>query len=470
MFGSTSRGKSSMASAPEKEDAAASKGAKSEEDADCGATCSDPHHDESMLRETSPQRSLSNLHTRECFALLFGVEVTPTVEDGVGSHILPTYTWTKHIIFDILSPTIEDTSQVVILNPMVCLVFRGPRSRGEGFTYGEALALFDVYHWETTTWIGPRVKMHCIMHTLQDARGDLRMVRDQEHYKTLECIWHQYQENEKYGQSAPNCGRGYVCSADCYFAKRFLKKQPEQRLGGHPADVRDCRSQSREQGHEGWHVQPSRDRPQGLYAHHETPERVPRGHPLGGGHPERVPQESCDAFHSAREDQSDMVSGSKSKTEVEEWDDIITYDTETSRYTMVADRGRRIVCNHHRMNKCWHHEWHPGYSKTKWLSLLIFETLPQTMRSPTMIGEVMLTTTSEKAIPPSSSGTQSCVHWRGTPATLQNGDGWWGWLSIASWKSSTQCTVELPCTARWWASSIWYSKVMGKQPRITMSV
>ena len=188
MFGSTSRGKSGVASAPEKEDAVASKGTKSKEDTDHGATCSDPCHDESTLRETSPQRSPSNLHTRECFALLFGVEVTPTIEDGVGSHILPAYAWTERIIFDILSPTIEDISQVMILNPMECLVFRGCHLRGEGFTYSEALALSDVYHWETTTWIGHRVKMHCIMHTLQDAREDLRMVRDQERDKTLECI------------------------------------------------------------------------------------------------------------------------------------------------------------------------------------------------------------------------------------------------------------------------------------------
>ena len=45
MFGSTSGGKSGMASAPEKEDAADLKGAKSKEDTDCGAASSDPHHD-----------------------------------------------------------------------------------------------------------------------------------------------------------------------------------------------------------------------------------------------------------------------------------------------------------------------------------------------------------------------------------------------------------------------------------------
>ena len=123
MFGSTSVGKSGVASALEKEDAVASKGAKSKEDADHAAACSNPCHNESTSRETSPQRSPSNLCTRECFALLFGVEVTPTIEDGVRSHILPTYMWTEHIIFDILSSTIEDISQVMIPNTMECLVF-----------------------------------------------------------------------------------------------------------------------------------------------------------------------------------------------------------------------------------------------------------------------------------------------------------------------------------------------------------
>ena len=112
-----------MASAPEKEDTAASKGVKSKEDAGHGAACSDPHHDKSTSREMSPQRSPSNLHTRECFALLFGGEVAPTEEDGVRSHILPTYAWTKCIILDILSPTIEDILQVMILTLMECLVF-----------------------------------------------------------------------------------------------------------------------------------------------------------------------------------------------------------------------------------------------------------------------------------------------------------------------------------------------------------
>ena len=129
--------------------------------------------------------------------------------------------------------------------------------------------------------------------------------------------------------------------------------------------MRDHHSQSREQCHEGCNAQPGRDRPQGLYACNETLERAPQGHPLGGGHPERVLQEFCDAFHSVREDQLDTASDSESETEVEEWDDIIVYDTETSRYTMVADREHRIGCNHCRTNKHRCRKWCLGYGKTK---------------------------------------------------------------------------------------------------------
>ena len=57
MFGSTSRGKSGVASDLEKEDATALKGAKSKEDADRGAMSSNSHNDESMSRETSPNEA-----------------------------------------------------------------------------------------------------------------------------------------------------------------------------------------------------------------------------------------------------------------------------------------------------------------------------------------------------------------------------------------------------------------------------
>ena len=158
--------------------------------------------------------------------------------------------------------------------------------------------------------------------------------------------------------------------ADRYFAQRFLKKQPERRPGECLAGARDHHSQNREPSHRGWPTQPSNDRPQGLYAHREMPEKARWGHLLGGGHPERVPQEFRDSFHSAQEDQSDTASDSDSETE--DWDDIVAYDTETSTYTTVADWECRQVRDHRRTNKRRCSERCPGYSKAKWLSLPIY--------------------------------------------------------------------------------------------------
>ena len=47
---------------------------------------------------------------------------------------------------------------------------------------------------------------------------------------------------------------------------------------------------------------------------------------------------------------------SDSDSETEDWDDIIAYDTETSRYTTVANRECCRVHDHHRTNKHRCHE------------------------------------------------------------------------------------------------------------------
>ena len=206
---------------------------------------------------------------------------------------------------------------------MECLIFRGCCSKGKGFTYGKALALSKTYHHEATTWIGHRVKMHCVICTLRDVKGDLCMVRDQERDKTLEQIWQQYQQNDKNNPFAPAEGQGCTCCADSYYVQIFLRKECDWKLGGHLDEVRDHHSYSREHNHERWHIHHGKKRPQSLYDHQVTPKRAPRGHPLGGGHPKRVPQDFRDAYHSAREEQSDMLQGSGSDSE-EEFDDIVT--------------------------------------------------------------------------------------------------------------------------------------------------
>ena len=84
----------------------------------------------------------------------------------------------------------------------------------------------------------------------------------------------------------------------------------------------------------------ARDSPTNLYAGAESTE-YRRGHPLGQGRPEEVPQAFWDAFHSAQEEQSDSVPEYVLEDSGEESDDIVAYDTEMSRYTTVTDRDRR---------------------------------------------------------------------------------------------------------------------------------
>ena len=83
----------------------------------------------------------------------------------------------------------------------------------------------------------------------------------------------------------------------------------------------------------------TRDSPTNLYAGAESTECC-RGHPLGRGRPEEVPQAFRDAFHSTQEEQSDSVPEYVLEDSGKESDDILAYDMETSHYKMVADRDR----------------------------------------------------------------------------------------------------------------------------------
>ena len=66
-----------------------------------------------------------------------------------------------------------------------------------------------------------------------------------------------------------------------------------------------------------------------------------RGHPLGWGRPEEVPQAFQDAFHSAREEQSDSAPEYVLEDSGDESNDIVAYDTEMSHYMTVTNREQR---------------------------------------------------------------------------------------------------------------------------------
>ena len=115
MFGSVSKGKSGTSSTQEKEDITACEGARPKEDH--GVVVPDPWNDD--VKGHIPPRSPSDLHNRECHTLPFGVEAVPVMQEGVGSYMLPAYVWTEQILWDIMSPSIEHISQIVVLNPIL---------------------------------------------------------------------------------------------------------------------------------------------------------------------------------------------------------------------------------------------------------------------------------------------------------------------------------------------------------------
>ena len=98
-----------------------------------------------------------------------------------------------------------------------------------------------------------------------------------------------------------------------------------------------------------------------------------RGYPLGRGRPEDIPQSVRDAFHSTQEDQWDSPPESLPDDSDEESDDIVAYDTTTSRYTTRTEWDRRerrdnhLAHRRHRRERC-----HGPNGRHKKLNLPIF--------------------------------------------------------------------------------------------------
>ena len=148
MFGSMSGGKAGMSGTSNQTSEGTLKGARSKEGTDQEAMSSDPQND-ATSRESSPHRNSPGLqNTRDCFALLFGVQVMPLLGSGTELPVLPPYAWNEWIITDTLSSSIDGITQVIILvstHPVECFVFKGRQSRGEGFSLASLDREKDTY-------------------------------------------------------------------------------------------------------------------------------------------------------------------------------------------------------------------------------------------------------------------------------------------------------------------------------------
>ena len=67
-------------------------------------------------------------------ALFMEVELYRPFCQNVGSQVVPTYAWIKEIIGDYVENDVPGLSQIIILNQKDCLLFKGRRSKDEGYT------------------------------------------------------------------------------------------------------------------------------------------------------------------------------------------------------------------------------------------------------------------------------------------------------------------------------------------------
>ena len=365
LFGSGSGGAAGMTGASARSEDETSRGVRLKEDAGEGTTTSaSPRNVDDTSRESSPQRSPpDNTRKRDRYALLFGVQVTDV--DRAGSHMLPHYAWNETIIKDILGAEVQEITDVIVLSPVECMVYSGQHSRGQGFTQVEATEIARQLHDSHTVWIGCHVRMHCAPRTLRDTKLNLRLAKEY----IRECTYGKLDmcspmrrsgDKEAHRQAVSpwdaSRERGMVRCLDRYLADQYLRKERQSRA------------------HATW---PEESDPQDAataWTRHyaEVPEArigvgagldcqrtgAGREYPLGRGRLEDTLQSARDAFHSAQEDQWDSPPESLADDSNEESDDIVAYDTTTSRHTTRSDRDRRerrdncLAHRRHRRERC----------------------------------------------------------------------------------------------------------------------
>ena len=116
--------------------------------------------------------------------------MTPLLGNGTELPVLPPYVWNERIITDTLSPSIDEITQVIILNPVECFVFKGCQSRSEGFSLEEATGIATQLHGSYDHQIGQRIHMRCVPHTLRDVRTELKVARESVREMLRGWAWH----------------------------------------------------------------------------------------------------------------------------------------------------------------------------------------------------------------------------------------------------------------------------------------
>ena len=227
---------------------------------------------------------------------------------------MPTYTWTEEIIGDYVENDLPGLSQIIILNQKDCLLFKGRRSKGEGYTWDEAMRFSNQIS-GAATWVGKEVMIKAVPVTLAEAKVDIARAQHFIRTQNLEKLAvHRFEESRKEKEARPVESpivsetpdiprhRKMVSRVDRYSAMKYGK--PTQSA----CELEGCLSPN--------------EKVQSRHQQTRDTRRV-----------QEVDAVLTDGFNddSPPDDSSDELDS----------DDIVAYDTETSHYTTIADRNRR---------------------------------------------------------------------------------------------------------------------------------
>ena len=116
----------------------------------------------------------------EKYALFMEVERDVGVGRPVADRALPSYAWNEELIRDHMDRAIEDISDIAVLSPTACLIFRGRRSAKEGFSTEELQQIIEringQYIWagKNALVVGVAVMLAESRHILAKARHFIR--------------------------------------------------------------------------------------------------------------------------------------------------------------------------------------------------------------------------------------------------------------------------------------------------------
>ena len=139
----------------------------------------DAHNKLAAKRKSSAGPTLSD---GECcrgekYALYMEVERDVGINRPVADRALPSYAWNEELIKDHMDRVIEDISDIAVLSPTACLIFRGRRSVKEGFGTEELQQIIERINYQYI-WAGKNALVVGIAVTLAKSQHILAKSRN----------------------------------------------------------------------------------------------------------------------------------------------------------------------------------------------------------------------------------------------------------------------------------------------------